>query len=298
MKISRLNGVIGALESERLAFATFCTGVREEALSLCDAGYDAVVAEMEHQPYDVGSLRDFLQYLLSRRQIVDSGTLSPAVTPLVRIPANGGERNQWLAKQVLDAGAYGVVWPHITTVEDASNAVMACRYPRLKGHPLYQPGGVRGDAPAFAARYWGLTRQEYYERADVWPLNPRGEILVILMIEDTRAIENLPNILREVPGIGVILVGEGDLSQELDCPQQYGHPRVVDALRQVLETCKAHDVPCGHPHVRADNIERIVSEGYRFLATAPVRSFPALEKARQLGVASQDIGDAGPSVDG
>ena len=51
---------------------------------------------------------------------------------------------------------------------------------------------MRGDAPARAARYWGLSQQEYYARADVWPLAPQGEILAIIQCEDMRAIENLP----------------------------------------------------------------------------------------------------------
>ena len=55
--------------------------------------------------------------------------------------------NQWIAKQVLDSGVYGIVWPHVSTVEEARNAVVACRYPRPKDAPLYEPAGQRGDAP-------------------------------------------------------------------------------------------------------------------------------------------------------
>jgi 4-hydroxy-2-oxoheptanedioate aldolase len=85
---------------------------------------------MEHNPWDPNALQDALQYLLNRGQIAKSGSVAPAVTPFVRIPPNGGELNQWLAKQALDRGAYGIVWPHIETVEQAMNAVAACRYPR------------------------------------------------------------------------------------------------------------------------------------------------------------------------
>ena len=55
----------------------------------------------------------------------------------------------------------------------------------------------------------------------MWPLVPEGEILVIIMCEDVGAIDNLPRILNEVPGIGVVLIGEGDLSQNLGFPRQY-----------------------------------------------------------------------------
>jgi 4-hydroxy-2-oxoheptanedioate aldolase len=59
-----------------------------------------------------------------------------------------------------------------------------------------------------ATRYWGLTQQEYYPRADVWPLAPDGEILVVIQCEDMKAVENLPRILDEATGIGVVLIGE------------------------------------------------------------------------------------------
>jgi 4-hydroxy-2-oxoheptanedioate aldolase len=280
--IPRLNGVIRALESGQHAFTCFSPTDVESAIALSTSKYDGVVFEMEHNPYDIRALRDCLQYMLNRRQLVLGGTLAPAVTPMVRIPPNGGERAQWHAKQVLDLGAYGVVWPHISSVEEAYNAVAACRYPRLKSAPLYEPAGVRGDGPTQAVRYWGLTQQEYYERADVWPLNPKGEILVVLMMEDTRGIEALPEILKKVPGIGAILIGEGDLSQELGYPRQYEHPTVLEWMARVVKTCKEHNVPVGHPHVDPSNIERIIGEGYRFLMTAPVRSYAGLDKGRQL----------------
>ena len=254
----------------------------ESAIAMSASKFDGIVFEMEHNPWDVRALRDSLQYMLNRRQLVQGGTLAPAVTPMVRIPPNGSEKNQWLAKQALDLGAYGIVWPHVSTVEEAHNAVASCRYPRLKSAPLYEPAGARGDGPTAAARYWGLTQQEYYQRADVWPLNPRGEILVILMIEDTVGIANLDAMLKNVPGIGAILIGEGDLSQELGVPRQYEHPTVLAKMAEVVATCKKYNVPVGHPHVDAANVERVLNEGYRFLMPAPVRTFAALEKGRQL----------------
>jgi 4-hydroxy-2-oxoheptanedioate aldolase len=281
-ELPRLNGVIKALEKGERTFTAFAQADVETAIAMSTAKYDGIVYEMEHNPWDVRALRDSLQYMLNRRQIAQGGSLAPAVTPIVRIPPNGEEKNQWLAKQALDLGAYGVVWPHIATVEQAYNAVASCRYPRLKGAPLYEPAGLRGDGPTQAVRYWGLTQQEYYTKADVWPLAPQGEILVILMIEDTQGIANLDEMLKRVPGIGVILIGEGDLSQELGHPRQYEHPEVLAAMAEVVKTCKARNVPVGHPHVGSDNVQRIIEEGYRFLMAAPTRSYAALDKGRQL----------------
>lgn len=281
-EIPRLNGVIRALEQGQRAFTAFAVTDIDVALAFSTSKYDGIVFEMEHNPWDIKSLRDCLQYMLNRRQIAQAGSLAPTVTPMVRIPPNGDEKNQWFAKQALDLGVYGIVWPHISTVEQAYNAVAACRYPRLKTAPLYEPVGLRGDGPAAAVRYWGLTQQEYYGKADVWPLNPNGEILVILMIEDTQGIANLADILKNVPGIGGILIGEGDLSQELGYPRQYEHPAVVEAMAQVVKTCKKYDVAVGHPHVDSNNVERILGEGYRMLMAAPVRSYAGLDKGRQL----------------
>jgi 4-hydroxy-2-oxoheptanedioate aldolase len=190
--------------------------------------------------------------------------------------------NQWIAKQVLDIGVFGIVFPHVSTVEEARNAVSACRYPRLPKSPIYDPPGMRGDAPVRAARYWGLSQQEYYARADVWPLAPQGEILAIIQCEEVRAIENLPQILQEVPGIGVVLIGEGDLSQELGHPREYEHPVVADAIDSILKSCQEHHVPCGHPHPDARNIERLIASGYRFLMPSAPRSFTVLEQGRKL----------------
>lgn len=167
-----------------------------------------------------------------------------------------------MAKQVLDIGVYGIVWPHVSTVQEAWNAVAACRYPRPEPSPNYQPTGLRGDAPRAAARYWGLTQQEYYKRADVWPIAPDGEILVVIMIEDAQGVKNLPSVLDEVPGIGVVLIGEGDLSQDLGVPRQYEHPLVVEAMNAVLAACKERNIPCGHPHVDTENVERLIEQGY------------------------------------
>jgi 4-hydroxy-2-oxoheptanedioate aldolase len=280
--LPRLNQVIKAFESGQPAFTTFSPAETEPAVALAQSKFDGVVYEMEHNFWDARMLRDALQYMLNRRQLATGGSLAPAVTPMVRIPPNGGEHNQWLAKQALDLGVYGVLWPHISTVDQARNAVTACRYPRLPTAPLYEPAGIRGDGPTTAVRYWGLTQQEYYGKADVWPLAPHGEILCMLMIEDTQGIANLADILEQVPGIGLVLIGEGDLSQELGYPRQYEHPKVLDAMAHIVKTCKEHKVHVGHPHVDATNVERILGEGYTFLMAAPVRSFAALDKGRQL----------------
>ena len=286
MDIPRLNGVIAKLERGENVFVTFAPPDIGNTQVAATEPYDGLVFEMEHQPYNITTLRDCLQYLLNRRQIVESRSLAPAVTPLVRIPPNGAEMNQWVAKQVLDVGAYGIVWPHVSTIEEARNAVSSCRYARPAGAARYEPRGQRGDAPAAAARYWGLTQPEYYERADVWPLDPKGEILVAIMCEDVEGIKNLPMILKEVPGIGAVIIGEGDLSQNLGFPRQYSHPSVAGAIAEILAICKQRGVACGHPHVDEKNVQEVLQQGFRWLMPKAERSNAALVLGRKLSARS------------
>src|SRR4029079_2151376 len=168
----RLNNIIRALEAGQHALTCFAPAHVDSAVAMSASQFDGCVFEMEHNPWDSGRLRDCLQYMLNRAQIAKAG-LVPPVTPMVRVPVNGVEMAQWQAKQALDVGCFGIVFPHISTVEEAPNAVGACRYPPLKNAPPPEPVVIRGDGPTAAARYWGVGQQEYYGKADVWPLNPQ-----------------------------------------------------------------------------------------------------------------------------
>ena len=281
-KIPRLNGIIGALTNSGVAFSTFASMDVQTGITVATSKFDGVVYEGEHNPWDIVGLRDAMQFMLNRREIAASGLIAPTVTPLARIPVNGVEQGQWHAKQALDTGVYGVVWPHISTVEEAYNAVAACRYPRLNSAPLYEPRGIRGDGPVRAARYWGLTQQEYYSKADVWPLDPNGEILVVIQIEDTTGIRNLSDMLENVPGIGAILIGEGDLGQELGFPREYDHPALLEAIAEIVSICKKHDVVVGHAHADTSNMQRLLDEGFRLMMTASGHSYAGLERGLEL----------------
>lgn len=275
--IPRVNGIIRALEAGQPAFITLTPAEITAVQSIAGAPYDGVVLEMEHNPYDIRAVRDCFYHMLDRRKIADSGSIAPQVTPLVRIPPNGNEMNQWIAKQVLDSGAYGIFWPHVSTVEEARNAVSACRYTRPLNAPNFDPIGQRGDSPAAAARYWGMSMKEYYSRADVWPLDPKGEIFVGIWCEEVKAIKNLPDILSKVKGIGGVIIGESDLAQDLGFPRDPDQPPVLAAIDEILEICKAHNVPCGIPHVTTKRAETMIKKGFRIIISPPERTFKALE---------------------
>src|SRR5437762_2902441 len=122
--MTRLNKVIGLLEQGKVAFTPFAmAGSITEAYWAATTPYDGVIFEMEHSPFAPDALRTSLQYMLNRKQIAESGSVAPAVVPMVRVPVNGRERNNWLIKQVLDIGVYGIIFPMINTADDAVHAL-------------------------------------------------------------------------------------------------------------------------------------------------------------------------------
>jgi 4-hydroxy-2-oxoheptanedioate aldolase len=102
------------------------------------------------------------------------------------------------------------------------------------------------------------------------------------MIEDLLGLKNLPKMLEEVPGIGMVLIGEGDLSQSMGHPRQYDQKDVAKAIDDILQICLQYKVVCGHPHVDANNVEELLERGFRWLMSAPVQSYPGLKKGREL----------------
>ena len=123
----RYNKIIDLLEHGKPVFSTSTVpnGSLDDLTYIADADYDAVIIEMEHEGFSFTTLRTSLQVLLNRKRIAEKGNLQPDVVPMVRIPPNARERNQWVIKQALDTGVYGLVLPHLSTVEDAQAAVAA-----------------------------------------------------------------------------------------------------------------------------------------------------------------------------
>ena len=199
----------------------------------------------------------------------------------MRIPVNGREQSQWIVKQVLDIGVYGIVFPMINTPEDAIAALQAARYIQAADAPDQEPVGRRGHAPGSALRYWGLDQPEYFDRADVWPLDPNGEILACLQCETIQGVENLPAILDAVPAPGLILISESDLSVSMGLKGQPG-PQVDEAVQRARLVCQERGVPYGSPQVSLANVEQRIAEGFSFLMPGPTRESAALNRGREL----------------
>ena len=205
----RYNKAIHLLLQDKPVFCSelMWNGSLEDLAFVADSDYDMIMIEMEHQGFSLNDLRVSLQALLSRKKVAEQGDLQADPVPLVRIPPNTREHNQWVVKQTLDTGVYGLVLPHLNTVEDAQAAVIAARYPQVPGVADFEPAGERGWWSQIAPRYWGLSPQEYYDAADLWPLDPDGNILLIGIVEEPQGVMNRPDILRQVKGIGAIWAG-------------------------------------------------------------------------------------------
>jgi len=278
----RYNKIIDLLEQGKPAFVagTVSNGSLDELTFIADSDYDGVIIETEHEGFSFATLRISLQCLLNRKRIADKGNLQPDVVPLVRIPPNARDRDQWVIKQTLDTGVYGLVLPHLNTVEEARAAVVAARYPQVPGVADFEPAGQRGWSRV-ACRYWGLTPQQYYDAADLWPLDPDGNILLMGIVEETGGVKNIRDILRQVKGIGAIWAGPGDLSISMGRRGDTKHPQVQEALLQVLAACQEFDVPCAIG-AAPDEVAMRLEQGFRIIIAAPVKTTPVLDVGRRL----------------
>src|SRR5262249_22687735 len=170
---------------------------------------DYISYDMEHAPFDVKGLALYMQGLVKGGP-AKSGTKTQAV--IVNVPVNGTDEatvraNAWMFQQVLATGVHGVLLCHADTPGAVRAFVEAVRFPAFGGRR-----GVHGNPTA--ARIWGITEREYADKADVWPLNPNGELLLGLKLEDKYALESAEASAR-VPGIAFAEWGPGDMAFSL-----------------------------------------------------------------------------------
>src|SRR5271169_5037056 len=143
---------------------------------------DYISYDMEHAPYDIVGLTAYMKGLVAGGP-TRSGHRTPAV--IVNVPVNGTDEttvraNAWMFQQVLATGVHGILLCHADTPGAVRAFVEAVRFPAYGGRR-----GVHGNPTA--ARIWGISADAYGEQADVWPLNPKGELLLGLKLEDKYA---------------------------------------------------------------------------------------------------------------
>src|SRR5688572_29189684 len=178
---SRTTKVVGLLEQDKAVFGittNFGTAGNAPIDAMAharDNNLDFILYDLEHSPFDVTSLRTYMQFLLDPGAIAAAGSVNVVKTVVVRIPARGREldTNTWIVKNVLDTGVHGIIFPHIETPEQAFAGIRAMRYPQKPGAAIEGHRGFAGPSPE---RFWGLSLPDYMKRAGIWKLDPEGEL--------------------------------------------------------------------------------------------------------------------------
>ena len=215
---------------------------------------DFIFYSLERGPFDLPTMSAY-QEALSPPDARGSANPHPV---LLRIPPirDGMDEAAERTAAGLDAGAYGIVFPHVETAGEAAHAVASMRPAGA--------GGLRGDADPEAARVFGVSPEDYASRAGVWPLDPAGELVSMLLIEDRVGIENALAI-TSVPGISIVSPGPGDLRRAYEGDME----AVEGAIQTVLAACLEAGVPCGIT-AGPDDIAMRIEQGFRvFIVTSP-----------------------------
>ncbi len=282
---ARLNRTIELLAEGRATFGILSHDRSlDNARALARSGLDFVIIDMEHGPLDIETLRVFLLGMIDKARILQKGHAQMDVTPLVRLPANGRDQATFLAKQALDAGVMGIMFPYVNTPAEAELAVRSMRYPQRRGAPDLNPPGLRGSGPGIPDWYWGVPN--YQELADVWPLDPRGELLCIIQIESEEGLANVEAIAA-VPGVSALFIGPADLALSLGYPVDA--LEVESAIQTILRAARSRKMPIGIT-ASADTVERRLAEGFNVVTVGFGDGGITPESARTLAIGRKASG--------
>lgn len=316
----RVNRCIELLgQDQAIYYVGHHTGhVLTHAQGLADAATwaDYINIGMEHGAFDMAGLAQYLRGLAEAGP-TRSGHRTPTV--IIEAPVNGTDEanvrhNAWQFRQILARGAHGIILCQAECPDAVRAFVEACRYPihlagtdpalpspaaRLAGAPRGTGGrrgadgrpllglGTRGrGSESEAAAIWGLTQAEYMQRADPWPLNPAGELMLGVKLESPEGVARCEEIL-DIPGLAYAEMGPGDLGLALGYQgiRNNPYPPEMQAARdRILAACKAR----GIAYLEAswpENILQRLADGVRVIAGQS-------EEAARIGRAAQRRGMA------
>ncbi|MBB4683261.1 HpcH/HpaI aldolase family protein [Amycolatopsis jiangsuensis] len=213
------------------------------------AGFDFVVVDLEHAPLDLQT---------AYRLISSAAALGMA--PLVRVP----DKTPSTIQKILDAGAAGILVPHVDTLEQAEAVGAACRFP---------PHGVRGAGGTSRAGAWGLRATADYLAAG------NDEVLCIPQLESVEAIKAAPDMLA-LDTVDAVFVGAADLSMSMGTTP--ADPEVAELIASAIAAAHAAGKKCGLAFGGVpDRAAQAVREGCDFLLLSNDTTMLA-EAARDL----------------
>ena len=192
--------------------AFLCSADPAIAEVMTQADFDLLIVDAEHSAFGPAQVQTLI------RAIEPSG-----VDCVVRVPELLQSQVQW----ALDSGARGILFPQICNRDDTRKAVAFSRYP---------PQGQRGLGPGRASN-WGSSLGDYQRAAN-------KDLAVLIQIENQPALDNLEEIVS-TPGVDLIFIGPGDLSQGLGVTGQLDHPKVAQAMSRIIEVCQSENIPVG-----------------------------------------------------
>jgi 4-hydroxy-2-oxoheptanedioate aldolase len=200
----------------------------------------------------------------------------PLIVKMHEIAPDPAKAAANIAKQ-LDLGVSGVVFVGVESPEEVKTGLAAMRFK--------SKGGTRPDNVGNAPAVWGMSEKAYKEKADVWPLNPNGELVNFTIVESKEGLARVREIAA-VKGIGVLFPGAGTLRGVFSTTDANGQ-RVLDekgweaAIQQVLAACKEFNVACGYPANAAD-IETRMQQGFSvFIINWGEQGFKAVDIGRK-----------------
>jgi 4-hydroxy-2-oxoheptanedioate aldolase len=230
--------------------------------------------------------------------LAELGNVRKAPTPRLLMPINSKAPNissadrpadpaNYVANisRQLNAGVSTIAFVEVDNAEELRLGIAAMRFA--------SKGGTRPDAVGNAPKYWGLSEAEYRRKADVWPLNPEGELVVWAFVETKVGLANVREI-AQVKGLSVLVPGAGTLGGVFSSTDADGR-RVRDdvaweaAIQSVLAACKEFKLPCGYPVSEAD-IETRMQQGFNvgILQAFNESAFRAVAKGRQISGRDKD----------
>jgi 2-keto-3-deoxy-L-rhamnonate aldolase RhmA len=222
------------------------------------AGFDSIYVDLEHNAFSMDATGQICM-----------AAMNIGIASFVRVPSNSPE---WISR-VLDAGALGVIAPHVESPDEARRVVAAAKYP-----PLGQRS-VAGALPHLQYRS--------FKAEEMCPAMNQATI-VMVQFETAAAVERADEIMA-VEGVDMVMIGTNDLTADMGIPGQYDHPRVRAAYEQTIAACRKHGKHAGVGGLasRGDLVAAFVKMGARYVSSGNDLSF-LLEicrsKAREISV--------------
>ena len=241
------------------------------AIVLPDVAKETVDYTRADYLFTSGTSETFLRYMEEITKAGGSMRTHPFSAKIGIWHANPTNSANAIIRQ-LNAGHVAVSAEAVESAQEVRDVIKAMRFPSV--------GGTRPDTGlANAAAYWGLSVDQYKRKADVWPINKQGELLVTVIVESKEGLAHVREIAAE-PGVGQVFAGYGTLGGVFrDDPA--GREA---AAAQILAACKEFKIPCGFPTNNAAEMEQRMKEGWtvHIMQRRNEDGFGAVEAGRTL----------------